>query len=549
MHDSGDNYLDLRRGRRSIDVYVRIESELAVVLPFKIVEYRHFVADNTLSTWIHSLYFGFMGSMLIVNAIVGIRMRQPLNLYYCGFSSSIILLGLSFSGFGRQFFWPHVHWIDNVMLPLSTVGATVLATLFNDRYLFDGRSEFAVFRKASQYVVSSVGAAAAVASIIGQPHHGMMLAAACAVLGAALFMGAVFISIWLRIPHAMLLFFAWSGMILGVFVFVGRGFGVFPSNTLTTYILQIASIVESALLALAIIEKARYLRNQLEASNLEAQKSLEKEVLKRTTELKKMQQTIVEQDRKNALMVFAAGAAHEINNPVNFIAAGAQQSAADLKRLETFLQDILDDEAASDIRLSLETHFSECYQHLKNIEKGAANITADVSEIRKLNPEGEAMEESMDLVSVMRKVIHRLRSVFHPDIGICLNECSVPNVYARYADISSVFEALVTNAFEAMTTDIEQGVTPAACRLSVSARSIGDSVELRIEDNGPGVCRDHKDAIFEPFFTTKHSTAGAGLGLSVARDLVIKNGGSLTLDPVEKRGCCFLVCLPTSMAN
>ena len=69
------------------------------------------------------------------------------------------------------------------------------------------------------------------------------------------------------------------------------------------------------------------------------------------------------------------------------------------------------------------------------------------------------------------------------------------------------------------------------CRLELTAR--GDSVELRVSDNGPGLPPDMLEAVFEPFFRMETSrnrdTGGAGLGLSVARALIEAQGGTLTL--------------------
>jgi signal transduction histidine kinase len=75
----------------------------------------------------------------------------------------------------------------------------------------------------------------------------------------------------------------------------------------------------------------------------------------------------------------------------------------------------------------------------------------------------------------------------------------------------------------------------------------GDSLILAVEDNGPGVAREHQEEIFEPFFTTKFS--GTGLGLATVRSLVIRNGGRVGLRSERGRGTTFFVILPGAQKN
>jgi signal transduction histidine kinase len=526
---------------QTLEVYVRVRSELAVVIPLKIVESRRFAADNTLGTWIYSLYFGFMGAMLVVNAIVGIRMRQSLNLYYCGFSLGIIIFGLSFSGFGRQFLWPAPTWIDNVLLSVSAVAASTLATAFNEQYLYDTRQVVTHFRRYSRRVVGSIGAISIIFSLAGVHDKGMILGAICAVAAAVVFMANVFVSLYFRLPHAWLLLLAWIGMVVGVGVFAGRGFGVLPSNAFTTHALQIASIVESALLALAIIEKARYLRQELEMANREAQANLEREVQQRTSELRYTQQRIIEQERRKAMVVFAAGAAHEINNPANFIAAGAQQAAALLDDLNRTLCDLMDEDVDPGLKQALARHFEGSLQHYTAIRSSTTQMTTAVAELRKLNPEADEGTENVDIVAIAKRAIDRIRLSFHPDIHCQADISSLPLVSASHADLNAAFEALILNAFEAFDADITQGRVPATCTFALHAQHDDRSIALFFADNGPGIPAEAQQKIFEPFYTTKASTAGSGLGLSVARDLIERHGGTLQLEPDRQPGACFVL--------
>jgi signal transduction histidine kinase len=67
--------------------------------------------------------------------------------------------------------------------------------------------------------------------------------------------------------------------------------------------------------------------------------------------------------------------------------------------------------------------------------------------------------------------------------------------------------------------------------LTVSTRSAGDAVEIRVRDNGEGIPQQIRDRIFNPFFTTKPTGQGTGLGLSISHDIVVQqHHGTLDVD-------------------
>jgi two-component system sensor histidine kinase FlrB len=76
----------------------------------------------------------------------------------------------------------------------------------------------------------------------------------------------------------------------------------------------------------------------------------------------------------------------------------------------------------------------------------------------------------------------------------------------------------------------------------VDVRDRGEWVELRVEDEGPGVPEEQQDKVFEPFFTTR--ARGTGLGLAIVRRVVEAHGGEVAVEPAPGGGACFRVRLP-----
>jgi len=116
----------------------------------------------------------------------------------------------------------------------------------------------------------------------------------------------------------------------------------------------------------------------------------------------------------------------------------------------------------------------------------------------------------------------------------------LPCVQVDRIQIQQVLLNLLRNAFEAL----ENAKSP---KLTISAAPAGDMVELRVEDNGPGLDTGIAKELFKPFVTTKAN--GMGVGLSICRDIVESHGGKLWADPEVKCGATFCLTLPIARAS
>src|SRR5690606_14196766 len=88
------------------------------------------------------------------------------------------------------------------------------------------------------------------------------------------------------------------------------------------------------------------------------------------------------------------------------------------------------------------------------------------------------------------------------------------------------FPHLLTQVFVNLVTNSAQAITGPG-RVRIWARRAGDRVKIELDDNGPGIPKEHLPKIFEPFFTTKEPGQGTGLGLSICLGVVEKHGGTI----------------------
>jgi signal transduction histidine kinase len=111
----------------------------------------------------------------------------------------------------------------------------------------------------------------------------------------------------------------------------------------------------------------------------------------------------------------------------------------------------------------------------------------------------------------------------------------LPPLPARPGQLHQVLLNLIGNAIEAM---------PGGGTLRVAARAGEHDVAISITDTGPGIEAADRERVFEPFFTTRADTGGTGLGLAVAREIVMKDGGTIRVEDGDGGGARFVVSLP-----
>jgi two-component system NtrC family sensor kinase len=112
----------------------------------------------------------------------------------------------------------------------------------------------------------------------------------------------------------------------------------------------------------------------------------------------------------------------------------------------------------------------------------------------------------------------------------------IDKIQANTGEIQQVFTNLITNAYQAM--DGKGG------KLVLSTRSLKDSVEVKVSDNGKGIPQKYLNKIFDPFFTMKKPGEGTGLGLNIVYRIVTKYEGTIDVESKEQVGTTFTIKFP-----
>jgi PAS domain S-box-containing protein len=256
----------------------------------------------------------------------------------------------------------------------------------------------------------------------------------------------------------------------------------------------------------------------------------------------------------------AAGVAHEINTPIQYIGDNLhylQSAYADLRR-------VLDAALAA---LALPTVRDAAGEALREVD--AARADADLEFLSEEVP--KSLEQSLEGVERVASIVRAMKKFSHPggeektavDINkaventilVARNEwkyvCDVatdldpdlPPVHCLPGDFNQVILNVLINAAHAIADVVRD--TADKGRITIATRRDGDHVRLSISDTGTGIPEDNREKIFDPFFTTKEVGRGTGQGLAIVHDIVVdKHDGTIDVESEVGKGTTFHIRIP-----
>ncbi|MBX3580461.1 MAG: GAF domain-containing protein [Rhizobiaceae bacterium] len=270
-------------------------------------------------------------------------------------------------------------------------------------------------------------------------------------------------------------------------------------------------------------------------------------------ELNSARKRLSETERLAALGEFTAGVMHEMRAPLNFVkefTARSQEMIDDIRRvLEAAVIDMDTREEVEALADTLADNIKEGAESARRADSIIRNMLAHAREgigEHRIVDINTMVEESLGLAYHGARAERRgfdvtLEKAFDPKAGAV-------DLYPQ--DITRVLLNLFTNGFDATAERTAatngSGYEPV---LAASTRNLGDAVEIRIRDNGTGISPEFRDRIFDPFFTTKPAGQGTGLGLSLSRDIIVKqHAGTIEVETEAGAFTEFRIVLPRQAA-
>jgi signal transduction histidine kinase len=277
------------------------------------------------------------------------------------------------------------------------------------------------------------------------------------------------------------------------------------------------------------------------------------ELGKSLEELRTAQDRLVQTEKLASLGQLTAGIAHEIKNPLNFVNNFSAISIELIDELREALAGTnLDDKVRAQVKEiedMLKGNLEKVVQHGKRADSIVKNMLLH-------SRQGSGEHRPIDINAVVEE---SLNLAYHgaraekQGFNITLERSFDPaagEVDLFPQEITRVLLNLISNGFYAATkrkADVN-GVNYEP-KLTAVTKSLGDSVEIRIRDNGTGIPAEVKEKMFNPFFTTKPAGEGTGLGLSLSYDIIVKqHRGSIDVDTRPGEFTEFKIVLPRKAA-
>ncbi|MEG4237812.1 PAS domain S-box protein [Microcoleus sp. Pol14C6] len=278
-------------------------------------------------------------------------------------------------------------------------------------------------------------------------------------------------------------------------------------------------------------------------------------------QLKATNSQLVQSEKMSSLGLLLAGVAHEINNPVSFI-------YGNLAHLTNYTQDLFDHlelyqqhypNPVAEIQEQREKNeldflAEDLPKILSSMSVGVERICQIVQSLRNFSRHDDSQMKPVNLHegidSTLLILNHRLKGNGEkPQIQIVKQYGELPTVECFAGPINQVFMNILSNAIDALedanSRQSCQEMLKNLSQIRIGTEVVGNLVEIKIADNGPGITEQVKQQIFDTFFTTKPIGKGTGMGLSISYQIIVeRHKGELYCTSELGKGTEFTIRIP-----
>jgi signal transduction histidine kinase len=276
-------------------------------------------------------------------------------------------------------------------------------------------------------------------------------------------------------------------------------------------------------------------KHQLQLARLHQQLATQNETLKSTNgrlehtllELQTTQAQLIQQEKLAGLAQLVAGLAHEVNNPVGFIAGNldpvadyAQTLIETIARYQTELPNPSPELQVFVDEADLEFIQTDLPQVIQSMRSGTERLRSLILALRIFAHLDESDVKTISIAEAIDNTLllltHRLDA--EPPIQVVKDYQTIPNLVCYARKLNQVILNVITNAIDAM-----RAAEQAAPTLSLGIEATDTTITITIQDNGVGIDAEARSHMFEPFFTTKPTGSGQGLGLATSYQIIVED--------------------------
>ena len=275
-------------------------------------------------------------------------------------------------------------------------------------------------------------------------------------------------------------------------------------------------------------------------------------------QLQQSQFQLTQVEKISSLGQLVAGIAHEVKNPVGFIAGNLEHTKNYLEDLISLLNlyqkylPLPPEEITSKVdSIDLDFLLEDLPKMIASMNLGIERISDVMKSLRNFSRQDATQKKATDIHqgidTTLMILSHRLKAdKCHPKIEVFKEYGNLPEVKCYPGQLNQVFMNLLSNAIDAIEQGIEANkfMIP---EIHINTEIIDNkNIKISISDNGNGMSEEVKNKLFNAFFTTKPEGKGTGLGLSISYEIITEiHGGTLECFSSPGQGTEFVIHIPT----
>jgi signal transduction histidine kinase/class 3 adenylate cyclase len=500
------------------DVWLRVETGSALVLPASLRTPRAQAHEAEVRTAAHALYFGALTAMAIYNLLVWASIRSRSYLYYVAFLTCYGIMQAGLNGVAYAALWSEGHAFSDMLIPRFIVFQGLAALLFVRSLLQVSRTSAWAERAALS--IAAIGTVVFAATFLGSYVTVMRLLLPLVVVWAA-YMIAVGVAA-ARVGERVARYYlgAWGCFALGAIAIALSNLGLFASNRLTRNATAIGSACEFLLLSFALADRMKQLQAEatanaeLAASHARAAQEASERAL---AEEARTNQELRQLDRLKD--EFLANTSHELRTPIHGVTGVLEAVLA---------------------RTSLASQDRDEINHALDSAERLADLVTSVLDFSLLRSGRVSLERlPVDVPAIVDAEVAHARAAARVPMKV-REHGRVHAVLGDAARLRQLFVQILANAAKFT----ESGA------IQIVVREEPGEVIVEVTDTGPGIPPDRVVSIFSGLEqgdgSTTREAGGLGIGLALAKRIAEAHEGKLVLESTVGLGTTVTVRLPAT---
>ena len=277
-------------------------------------------------------------------------------------------------------------------------------------------------------------------------------------------------------------------------------------------------------------------------------------------EKERMNLQLLQTHKLEAVGQLAAGIAHEINTPIQYVGSNLDFFLEAFEDITTLIdtvcngvkenpnQQALNKEEVQRLLEDMDWQYleSEIPNALEQAKEGVSRITKIVRAMKEFSHPGNKEKTPTEINKIIETAVTIAKNEWKycSEVKLQLQD-DLPLVPCLRDELGQVLLNMLVNAAQAISAKLGENPEGEKGQITIKTAKENGTVQITIQDTGTGIPKDIRQKIFEPFFTTKSVGKGTGQGLAICRDVIVeKHGGNISVESVEGEGTTFTITIP-----